>query len=82
MVGERVAATVAETAHAKKGAGKIARHVMVPGQSPVKEAATVAVADGVVAAVGVVPGGIAQIVPRALTQTASLSHWTRLPHLA
>ena len=101
MVGERVAVTVDATAHVKKGAVKIARDVMVPGPSPVtepvKEAATVDVADGVVAAVGVVPGVIAEIVlhqarhkalvkhpasASALMQKANPSHWTRLPHLA
>lgn len=105
MVGERVAVTVDATAHVKKGAVKIAKDVMVPGPSPVmqpvtepvKEAATVDVADGVVAAAGVAPGVIAEIVlhqarhkalvkhpasASALMQKANPSHWTRLPHLA
>ena len=101
MVGERVAVTEDPTSHVKKGAVKIAKDVMAPGPSPVmqpvteavKEAATVDVADGVVAVAGVAPGVIAEIVlhqalvkhpasASALMQKANPSHWTRLPHLA
>ena len=80
--GERVAVTV----HVKTVAVKDAKDAMAPGPSPVTERVIKRVkavgGHGVVAAVGVVPGGIAQIVPRALMRTASLSHWTRLPQLA
>ena len=97
MVGVMADGRVAATAHVKTVRVKVAKDVMASGQNHVMQPVMAAVADGVVAADGVVPGGTAQIVQHrdrvkaqdkdrasasGSMQKANRQHWTLLPRLA